>query len=386
MTLRIGVDGRAFDSPAGGVRRYVTELYGAMRALDPSVEIVAVGAGADTSLPEGIARRGATAFPTNLGWMAASLPLAVRGARLDVFHAPAYQAPLWGVRPLVLTIHDVSYARHPEWHPYKNDPLRRAFYRRSARTADRILTDSEFSRDEIVAAYGIPADRISVVPLAAAPLFTPGAFDASALPQVIRQPFALHVGDLHVRRNLKTALQAILGVRGALRESPSEPDVSAAVLRSSPSSLPSLVCAGVDRGVADVLREEAVRATDPGALVLTGPLDDAALLNLYRGASMLLYPSRYEGFGLPVLEAMRCGVPVVASRAASIPELTGDAAVLLDPLDVDAWSHAVLEILENPNRRASLSDAGIRRAAQFSWTHTASATLTVFRSVVGQHR
>ncbi len=361
----LGVDGRAFASPAGGVRRYVTELYTAIRAVDASVEIVAIGTGDDDWLPAGVQRRSATPFPTNLGWMGVSLPLAVRGARLDVFHAPAYQAPLWGVHPLVLTIHDVSYARHPEWHPYKNDPFRRAFYRQSARGADRIVTDSAFSRDEIVAAYRIPVDRISVVPLAASPLFTPGSFDASRLPAGVRQPYALHVGDLHARRNLATALSAVLAVRRL--------GVDLA-----------FVCAGIDRGVAAGLRGEATRATDPGALLLTGALDDDALLNLYRGSSMLLYPSRYEGFGLPVLEAMQCGVPVIAARAASVPELTGEAAVLLDPLDVDAWSSAILGILEDATRRESLRADGLRQAAAFSWTRTASETLAVLRQAAAK--
>lgn len=342
----------------------MTELYTAIREVDASAEIVAIGAPSVMPLPQGIGRRGAPIFPTNLGWMAGSLPLAVRGAGLDVFHAPAYQAPLWGVHPLVLTIHDVSYARHPEWHPYRNDPFRRSFYRQSARGADRIVTDSAFSRSEIVAAYGILPERIAVVPLAASPAFTPGAFDPHTAAPGVRQPYALHVGDLHARRNLKTALAATLAVRRL-------------------GVKVTFVCAGIDRGVASDLREDATRATDPDALVLTGPLDDPALRNLYRGASILLYPSRYEGFGLPVLEAMRCGTPVIAARAASIPELTGDAAVLLDPLDVEGWSQAIVTLLEDDERRAALSEAAIRQASRFSWRHTAEQTLDVFRKAAG---
>ena len=98
---------------------------------------------------QGIHRHGAIPFPTNLGWMVASIPLAARSAALDVYHAPAYTAPLWGVHPQVLTIHDVSYERRPEWNAYKNDPFRRLFYRLSARAADRIVTDSQFSKREI---------------------------------------------------------------------------------------------------------------------------------------------------------------------------------------------------------------------------------------------
>src|SRR4029453_16628472 len=128
--FRIGVDGRGFASPAGGVRRYVSELYTSMAHIAPDVDLVAIGAPTGAALPPNATVRPARAFPTTLGWMAASLPLAVRGAGLDVFHAPAYTAPLWGVHPQAVTIHDVSYERRPEWNAYRNDPFRRPFYRR----------------------------------------------------------------------------------------------------------------------------------------------------------------------------------------------------------------------------------------------------------------
>jgi glycosyltransferase involved in cell wall biosynthesis len=366
--MRVGVDGRAFESPAGGVRRYVTELYGAMMRVDPSVDVVAIGASGTTPLPAGISRHRAMPLPTNLGWMAASIPLAARTARLDVYHAPAYSAPLWGVHPQALTIHDVSYERRPEWNAYRNDPLRRLFYRRSAHAADRIVTDSAFSRSEIVAAYGIAEERIDVVPLAASEMFTPGPFDPAAAPLDVRQPYALHVGDLHLRRNLSTALAAVIAVRGRL-----------AAEDPPPPRLPAFVCAGIDRGTGGPLRAQAAEARDPHALVLTGPVSESALLNLYRGASMLLYPSRYEGFGLPVLESMQCGVPVIGADGSSIPELAGDAGILLDPLDVAAWTDAIERLATDPALHARYADAGVRRAATFSWTRTAAETLSVLR-------
>ena len=366
--LRLGVDARAFSSPAGGVRRYTWELYDAIARVDPSVEVIALGATAGARLPDKVTRRSALSFPTNLGWMALSMPLAARGAALDVYHAPAYTAPLWGVHPQVLTIHDVSYERRPEWNAYKNDPVRRWFYRASALAADRIVTDSSFSRQEIAAAYGIASERIHVVPLAASDAFSPGTVDTAALPPAVRQPYALHVGDLHVRRNLTTALAAILALR---REDPRCRTLT-------------FVCAGIDRGTGPALRAQAAAAGDPSALALTGSLDDRALLNLYRGAAVLAYPSRYEGFGLPILEAMRCGIPVVGTNGSSIPELIGDAGLLEDELDVEGWRRALQQVVTSTPTAAALSAASIARAAQFSWSRTAAETLEVFRAAAGQ--
>jgi glycosyltransferase involved in cell wall biosynthesis len=368
--LRVGVDGRAFSSPAGGVRRYVGELYAAIGRHEPEVEVIAIGARRDAQLPAGAQRRNAIPLPTNLGWMAGSIPLAARSAALDVYHAPAYTAPLWGVHPLVLTIHDVSYERRPEWNAYRNDPVRRLFYRTSARVADRIVTDSAFSRAEITAAYAIPASRIDVVPLAAADAFTPGAFDPARVPPDVRTPYALHVGDLHIRRNVTTALAAVLRVRQ----------------HETPAGRLSLVCAGIDRGTAHALTTQAREASDPQAVILLGPVPEATLINLYRGAALLVYPSRYEGFGLPILEAMQCGIPVVGSRSASVPELMADAGVLLDELDVDAWTRTILSVVADPRVRADLVTRSLERAARYSWAHTARATVAVFRSAALEAR
>ena len=367
--LRVGFDGRALASPAAGVRRYAYELFGALASL-ASVSAVAVGVPSGAPVPPGVERApGAASLPANPGWMLTGLPRAARRARLDLFHAPSYTAPFGGPRPLVLTIHDVSYERHPEWYPHKRDPLRRAFYRWSARTADRIITDSSFSKAEIVEAYGVPSDTVDVVLLAASAAF---ARPSAGTLGIAGAPYVLHVGDLHPRRNLGIAARAVLQVRH----------------RSHAFSRLQLVLAGVDRGVGESLTRLSESSPLGRDLVrLIGRADDAALAGLYHGAAALVYPSRYEGFGLPLIEAMTCGTPVIASRAASIPEVTADAAILLDPDDEAAWADAIEAVLlHETGMAARLREAGLRRAAQFSWQRSAEATAEVYLRATGGRR
>ena len=356
--MRVAFDGRTLTAPAGGVRRYIRELCRAMTEVAPDIQMIAVGADAGADPPAGVQIvRARASLPTNLGWSLAGLPLAAGRVQYDVFHAPAYTAPLWGVRPLVVSIHDVSYARRPEWYPHSSGFARRAFYRSSARRADRILTDSSFSRDEIVAAYEIDPARIDVVPLGVSAGFSP---DSS----VARELFVLHLGDLHPRRNLAMLLDAVLDLRRA--------DPRCARLR--------LVLAGADRGLLATLRQHASVA--PDALDYVGRPDDAALVALYRRAAIFAYPSQYEGFGLPPLEAMACGTPVIAAAAGSLPELVGDAAPLLPPDDAGAWRDEILAVLSDSARSADLGARGLARAKAFTWQRTARETLACYRRIL----
>jgi glycosyltransferase involved in cell wall biosynthesis len=363
--LRVGVDGRAFTSPAAGVRRYVQQLVPALMALDEPVQIVALG-GDRAAIPAGVDYVEEPGHPpTNLGWTLVGLPAAAARAHVALIHAPAYTAPFLSRLPVVVTIHDVSYERHPEWYPYRRDWLRRAFYRRSARAAAHILTDSGFSAHEIAAAYAIAPERITVAPLGVSG-FAPGDLDAPIdLPAGVTTPFLLHVGDLHERRNLPLLVDAVLEARRHFGG-------AAAV---------SLVLAGLDRGVGDGLCAMAADAGMPDAVVRLGMVEDERLYSLYRAATALAYPSRYEGFGLPVLEAMASGTPVIASRAASIPEVLGESGLLLDPDDRAAWTDAIVRVLNDEPLRADLRARGMARAATFTWARTARMTCDVYQRI-----
>jgi glycosyltransferase involved in cell wall biosynthesis len=366
--MRVGFDGRAFSSPAAGVRRYVEGLSGALARLDDAPELVALGGADSSALPRGMGHLAEPPHPpTNLGWTLVGLPRAAARARVDLIHAPAYTAPFWSRVPVVLTIHDVSYARHPEWYPYRRDWARRLFYRRSAWAAAHVITDSAFSATEITAAYRIPSSRITVAPLGVDPEFA-HASGAGELPAGVTEPYLLHVGDMHERRNLTLVVDALLAARRHFGR--------AAGL--------SLVLVGADHGIGDALCAIAAEADAPDAVVLLGQVSDEWLQALYRGATALVYPSLYEGFGLPVLEAMAAGTPVIASRAASMPEVLGDAGMLLDPLDATAWTEAVVKVVNDEHVRERMRHAGRARAATFTWERTALTTLGVYRRVLNR--
>jgi glycosyltransferase involved in cell wall biosynthesis len=361
--MRIGFDGRSLVSPAGGVRRYAGELLDGLVRVGQNHTIVVFGGPADAALRYGVQVRPVSQiFPTNLGWSLIDLPRAIRSEKLDVFHAPAYTAPLRGAHPLALTIHDVSYERHPEWYPYRRDPLRRWFYRGCARAADVIITDSDFSRSEIVAAYGLDGRRVKVVPLGVGrPFLAPTPPEpAPDLPT----PYVLHVGDMHVRRNLPTLVRALARL----------PSVCPGV------APPLLVLAGADRGDRVHVEFEAQRANIQ--IHFAGSPCDDALASLYAGALAFVYPSRYEGFGLPLLEAMACGTPVIGARAGAIPEVMGDAGMLVSPDDEAEIAASIGRLMTDPHLAGGFRKAGRSRAMEFTWERTARQTIDAYEEAV----
>ena len=212
--------------------------------------------------------------------------------------------------------------------------------------------------------YALPGDRVTVVPLGVSGEFSPVETDLPGeLPAAVHAPFLLNVGDLHERRNLAVAVDAVLAAR-----------------RHGGLPALSLVLVGTDRGPGDALSARAADAGAPEAVVRVGRVDEPVLRALYRRATAFIYPSRYEGFGLPVLEAMASGTPVIASNAASIPELAGDGAILLDPDDARGWTNAVIRVTTDEAIRRELGARGRARASLFTWKRTARATMDVYQT------
>jgi glycosyltransferase involved in cell wall biosynthesis len=282
-----------------------------------------------------------------------------------LFHATEHLLlPLRGV-PAVLTVHDLIFRHLPEHHK----PLNRWYLNLTmplyCRRAAHIIAVSEQTRRDVIQAYGVPAGRISVIPEAAAPGFAPAwpsAVEAARARYHLPAHYLLTVGTLEPRKNLVRLLAAW------------EPLYQA-------GAAPPLVIAGRRGWLYDSFFAALERSPARGGVVLTDYVDEADLPALYSGADLFIMASLYEGFGLPPLEAMACGLPVVCSNASSLPEIVGEAALLFDPHSVEALADALERALAEPDLRADLRNRGLLRARQFTWDATARQTLAVYQSV-----
>jgi glycosyltransferase involved in cell wall biosynthesis len=343
----------AFDADVLGRRRTGDETYAAalLRELVPIADeerIVAITRRPEL-VPDGIEAYRLPAR-SQVARMAFGLPRALSRLRPALAHFN-YVLPLTYRGAAVVTVHDLSFESDPGLMSSRDRFMFRTFVPRSARKADRVLAVSERTKRDLVEHYGIAEEKIVVTPNGVDPIFRPNG----TAPEV--PPYALFVGGIQPRKDPLTAIEALALVDGDLR----------------------LVLVGDEKRGVDEVRS-AVRRLGLGQRVeFAGYVEHEGLASLYRGAACLVFPSRYEGFGLPVLEAMASGTPVVATTAGAVPEVAGDAAVLVDPGDPEALADGIRRALADRDRFVA---AGLERARRFSWAETARHTLAVYRELL----
>jgi glycosyltransferase involved in cell wall biosynthesis len=376
--LRVGFDATPAVRQGGGIGRYTRELLRALAAADGAIQYQLFYAS-----PLGAPRHSLPVLPPNFTvrrlpfddvwfarvWHRAQLPFPVEWITgpVDLFHSPDFTLPPTrrGTRTL-LTVHDLSFARDPE----SAVPVLRAYLNqvvpRSVARASHVLADSQATRADLIELYGTPPEKISVLYSGVNEVFQP--VRDPAMLQAVRgryalgpAPFILAVGTLQPRKNYARLIQAFALLR--------EPDLR-------------LVIAGGRGWLYDSIFAEVDRLGLGQRVLFPGFVADPDLPALYSAASVLAYPSTYEGFGLPILEAFACGTPVVTSTASSLPEVAGQAALLVAPTDTDALAQALRIALSDTAVRTRLIEAGQERARLFSWDKSARALLSLYHHLV----
>ena len=372
--MKIGIDVHSIGSGKGGNETYYRYLLSGLSAIDAQNEYRLYGT-----------RQSVDQLAGRLPWnfhlqpMASrspymripfALPLTLRRERVDLFHVQFIVPP--GLKcKTVAAIFDITYEHFPEAFPAYQRMWSKALIRSSARRADHIVTLSEHSKQDIARTYGIDEDKITVTPLGAADDFYPR--DRSAAKELlerkcrIKDDFVLYLGRLQARKNLVRLVEAYAQVRRA--GFPHK-----LVLAGKPDFLFEPVLARIRELKLD------------NHILIPGYLQAEHIPFLYSAADLFVFPSLYEGFGLPVIEAMACGAPVVTSRGSSLEEVAGDAALLVDPLDQDALAQTIRLALLDDGLRDRLRQAGLRQSAKFSAERTARTTIAVYEALLGINR
>ena len=369
----IGIDAsRATAARRTGTENYSLHLIRELLALDDAGHRFRLyfnqAPPPDLSLPG--AERRVIPFPRlwthlRLSWEMATHPP-------DLLFVPSHVLPLVHPRCCVVTVHDLGYHYYPEAHTLFQNAYLRWSTRYNARTASRVLADSEATRQDLIRYYQIPEEKIRVVypgrDESLAPVTDPATLSAVSARYGLFGPYLLYVGTLHPRKNLARLVQAFASLPDSLR-----------------SQFPGLrlVLAGQKGWLYQDIIDQVHKLGLKSRVILTGYVPDEHLPALLSGALAFAFPSLHEGFGFPVLEAMACGVPVVCSDSSSLPEVAGDAALLVDPLDVDALAGALAQVMVDEGLRRRLVGRGFQRIQRFSWRRCAQETWQVLADVLG---
>lgn len=368
--MRIGIDGLPLTELLTGIGHYTAELaqHLASTSEDDEVQVVSprsfvAAPNLHTQVASSLQFVRVRVGPISRRWWSVGLPRYIRRHAIELFHGTNFEVPLGGVCPTVVTIHDLSMLLHPQ--TQEKRLVRRAQRRLPlmARATTMIVTPTNTVRDEVHEHLQVPLDKVVVISEAARSCFRRVAPTETTEVRTrlgIRGEFILFVGTVEPRKNLHTLLQAFEQVIQT---------------RNRPLQL---VIAGRKGWLVNDLFDSLKRSPAVAQLILTGYLSDTDLRALFSSCTAFVYPSIYEGFGLPPLEAMACGAPVIASRIPSIEEVTGAAARLFDPWSAPDLATAITDVLASEPTRARMSSAGIQRARAFSWSEAANLTRQVY--------
>ncbi|MGQ9611545.1 MAG: glycosyltransferase family 4 protein [Chloroflexus sp.] len=371
QSLRIGFDARYIGDHFPGIGRYITALLPELSSLSRQHHLfVLVNADQALSPLNGtsVERITVRSAPFALTQQL-ELPLLAARLQLDVLHSPYIVKPYLLPCPSVVTIYDVLPLRYPNTLSPRGRRFYRLALRLAARSARSLITISTVSRDDLAFHLRIPRERIVVTPLAAAPSFTPQPVDEITdmrLRYGLPRHYVLYVGSNKPHKNIDRLLRAWERVIPDLPASLTDTVLVIAGKFDPRYPLPATIAN--ERGLSERVK------------ILPGVSDDD-LPALYSGALLFVFPSSYEGFGLPPLEAMACGTPVVCAYAGSLPEVVGEAALTVDPHNMHEIAEGILRVLRSPDLARFLRERGQRQAARFSWRATAQATLEVYEQI-----
>lgn len=370
--MRIGIDAsRATVARRTGTESYALNLIRGMLDRDSAHDFILYFR--DSPAPDlfstGIRR--VIPFPRLWSHLRLSLEL-LRRPRPDVLFIPAHVLPIIHPLPSVVTVHDLGYLHFPGAHPFAQRQYLDWSTRFSARAATHVIADSLATKSDLIRFYGIPAEKITVV--------YPGRDESlhRVDPAPVRAKYGLpneyllHVGTIQPRKNLIRLIEAF---QNAMHRRGRQPPTSEGRGRQPPT--PTMVLAGK----AGWLSAPILAAARSAGVRLLDFVPDEDLAGLYSGARAFVFPSLYEGFGFPILEAMACGAPVICSNTSSLLELAGAAALLVDPTNVEALASAINRVLSDPDLRAALVEKGYAQVKRFSWAKAAGETLGVLESV-----
>jgi glycosyltransferase involved in cell wall biosynthesis len=374
--MLIGLDGIPLTFPKTGVGHYTAQLAHALAAIAPEHEFRLVYPSSfpaasfhfDSSPPRNLGSVRVPVGPIRKHWWSIGLPRYIARERIQLFHGTNYDVPLWRGSRTVLTIHDLSLLLHPETHERRSVARAKRRLPVMARAADAIVVPTEAIKQEVCEHLPAGEQKVFVVPEAAREFFQPIDFaETKATRQRlgIGDEFILTVGTVEPRKNIPALVTAF--ERLLLRDLKRQLQLVIAGGKGWLSG-PSFAAIGSSRVA--------------GQIVLTGYLQDEALRDLYSSCRVFVYPSLYEGFGLPPIEAMACGAPVIVSDIPALIESTGGAARIAAARDPDELAQAMSEVVNDDDERAALIKAGRQRAAELSWTQTAIKTMQIYESLV----